>query len=502
MKIKRIPVKKEFGDFQTPLELSRLMVNILNEINICPDIIIEPTCGLGNVLLTAHDFFKPHKAIGIEINNNYCKTLMKQVNSNNKITIINNDIFNSFNALKESIIDTAVCLFIGNPPWITNSDLGSIESINLPKKINIKNLRGIEAITGKSNFDITEYIIIRLLEEFNQQKSVFAFLCKTLVARNILKYCWNNSINYNEAFIFPIDSKKFFNAAVDACYFIIDATEKKITNECKVFDSIERRNYKNTIGLYKKTMIANIDTFESHNYLGTSDYIWRNGIKHDCSKVMEFDIINSSLINGYGEIVDIEDDLIYPLLKSSDIANGKIEIRKKVLVTQQQIGEETDYIKFKYPKAWNYLNSHISDFQKRKSSIYKNKPMFSIFSIGDYSFYPFKIAISGLYKKLNFRLIYPIGNKPVMVDDTCNFIPCKFEAEASSLFSLLTNEETKIFFESIIFWDSKRPITTEILNSLDIKKIASEKSLREHYSILIASNNTIKKDNFIQTGLF
>jgi hypothetical protein len=62
---------------------------------------------------------------------------------------------------------------------------------------------------------------------------------------------------------------------------------------------------------------------------------------------MEFDIIDSKLINGYGEYVGIEDELVYLLLKSSDIANGKLEIRKKVLVTQKKIGEETIYIKNK-----------------------------------------------------------------------------------------------------------------------------------------------------------
>jgi len=502
MKKTHLTTKKEFGDFQTPIELSLLMVSIIKDNNPHPNVIIEPTCGIGNILLTACKYFQPEKALGIEINKSYCKTVSEIINKDKNIMIINNDIFVSLNLLKKEIDDKNICLFIGNPPWVTNSELSAAQSRNLPKKTNIKNLRGIEAITGKSNFDITEYIIIKLLEEFNTRKSIFAFLCKTSVARNILKYCWKNNIYYNEASIFPIDSKKYFDAAVDACYFIIDSTKKKTTNECKVFDSIEKRNYKNTIGLYKNTMIVNMDTFKSHNYIGKSNYNWRNGIKHDCSKVMEFDIIDSSLINGYGETVDIEDDLLYPLLKSSDIANGRIEIRKKVLVTQKQIGEDTDYIQSKYPKTWQYLNDHASDFEKRKSSIYKNKPKFSIFSIGDYCFYPYKIAISALYKNINFKMLYPINEKPVMVDDTCNFISCNTESEANVLFYLLTDERTRIFLESIIFWDSKRPITTEILNLIDLNKIANEINLDKHYSVLTEYNNTTYKKDLGQIRLF
>ena len=99
-------------------------------------------------------------------------------------------------------------------------------------------------------------------------------------------------------------------------------------------------------------------------------------------------------------------------------------------------------------------------------------------------------------------MIYPINERPVMVDDTCNFVSCKNESEANVLFCLLTDERTRIFPESIIFWDSKRPITTEILNLIDLKKIADEKYLDEHYSILINYNKTIHKDDLVQIGLF
>jgi hypothetical protein len=249
-------------------------------------------------------------------------------------------------------------------------------------------------------------------------------------------------------------------------------------------------------------MIVDINNFTSYNYLGKSDYIWRNGIKHDCSKVMELAVVGSNLINGYGEIVEIEDDLLFPLLKSSDIANGNLETCKKVIITQRKVGEETFYIKDRFPKAWEYLNYHIEDFQKRKSSIYKNKPPFSIFSIGEYSFSPVKIAISGLYKRLSFQILFPVNGKTIMVDDTCNYISCKTKAEADILYSLLTCAENINFLNSIIFWDSKRPITTEVLNSIDLKKIACKYSLEEQYNVITDLNDLIEKENTMQIALF
>jgi hypothetical protein len=469
-----IKQKKEFGDFQTPLELSRLMLEIVKEKDIRPGIIVEPTCGVGNILLSSFNVFSPEALIGVEINASYCHRLSKAIGKSSTITIINKDIFGTIGIIKKEISKYHSCLFIGNPPWATNSALSAINSMNLPVKENIKGLRGIEAITGKSNFDIAEYIILKLIEEYHLYNSIYAFLCKTSVARNILKYCWKNNFFYKEASIYPIDSKKYFDAAVDACFFVIDFSEKSTIKECNVYDSIESKSYSNTLGYFNNKMIVDINNFNSHNYLGKSEYIWRSGIKHDCSKVMELDMVGKNLVNGYGETVDIEDDLVFPLLKSSDIAKGNLSARKKVIVTQRNIGDETLYIKDRFPKTWKYLNCHIEDFQKRKSSIYRNKPLFSIFSIGAYSFSSIKIAISGLYKHISFQMLLAKDEKPIMLDDTCNYISCKTEAEANMIYALLTSKENIDFLNSIIFWDSKRPITTEILNSINLKRLANE----------------------------
>ena len=492
----------EFGDFQTPNSLTKFMLDILVERKISPTIIIEPTCGVGGILLAAHKKFSPKKTVGIEINKKYTDQISLEISPYDNIEIINGDIFDSSKIIETKINNEGISLFIGNPPWVTNSGVAAIDGTNVPVKENLKDLRGIDAITGKSNFDISEYILLKLIERFNETKCVFAFLCKTIVARNLLKWTWDNNIPYKYSEIFPIDSKKYFNAAVDACFFIIDFTEKNGVKECKVYDSIETRNFISTHGFYKKKIIVDINQFISHNYFGKSEYIWRNGIKHDCSKVMELDENAGVLFNGYGEIVDIECDLLYSLLKSSDLAKAVITFRKKVIVTQTKVGEQTIGIKQFYPKTWSYLSKYKTELDSRKSSIYKNKPSFSIFSIGDYSFRPYKIAISGLYKKINFQIIEPVNGKPVMVDDTCNFISFDTEAEAQLIFGLLTSSEVTTFLNATIFWDSKRPITTEVLNSIDLRKVAATLGLEEHYKKLCLMNSITNSDNILQANLF
>lgn len=118
-----------------------------------------------------------------------------------------------------------------------------------------------------------------------------------------------------------------------------------------------------------------------------------------------------------------------------------------------------------------YLNKYKHLLDKRKSIIYKNKPPFSIFGVGKYSFSYWKIAISGLYKNLNFKLIGPHHNKPVMFDDTVYFLPLDNRKQAEEIYSLLNTDEAKNFLTAHIFWDAKRPITTSILNKLNISKL-------------------------------
>lgn len=500
--MKTLNHKIEFGDFQTPENLVELIVEFLVQKNISPDIIIEPTCGIGNILLAVNKALHPKKTIGIEINKNYVEYLSEKINSNDYIEIVNADIFQFLNELPARVNVNKIILLVGNPPWVTNSKISNINGENLPIKKNIKKLRGIEAITGKSNFDIAEFILMRLIELFYKHKSYFVFLCKTIVARNLLKFCWDKSIYYNEAAIYPIDAAKYFNAFVDSCLFFIDFSSQKNNQTCDIYDSLEKQNLLKKHGYYCKKLIVDIDNFKSHNFFGKSDYVWRNGVKHDCAKVMELIIKPEGLINGYQEIVKIEEDLLYPLFKSSDLFKPDVKLRKKVIITQKNVGDDTSYIQKYYPKTWRYLENHQEDFILRKSSVYKNKPKYSIFSIGDYSFMPFKIAISGLYKKINFKLLSPYENKSVLLDDTCNFISCETQEEAEFIYNLLLSEETLAYLNSLIFWDSKRPITTEILNSINLQKIAASLNLKDDYDFFVAKNSSTLKTYIYQKTLF
>lgn len=70
----------EFGDFQTPNRLAIAVCKRLALLGILPDVVIEPTCGLGSFVLAAEEIFPDAKNIsGFEINETYLESLVKRV---------------------------------------------------------------------------------------------------------------------------------------------------------------------------------------------------------------------------------------------------------------------------------------------------------------------------------------------------------------------------------------------------------------------------------------
>jgi hypothetical protein len=298
-------------------------------------------------------------------------------------------------------------------------------------------------------------------------------LCKNSVARKILSYAWKNEYNISESRKYLIDAQFHFNAAVDACLLICNFNPQAKSTKCKIFSSLKDNTPSSEIGYKDGLLIANINCYERWNHLKGNGLQWRSGIKHDCSKVMELYKEGEYFINGLGEKVELEDFYLYPMLKSSELVNSRKPSRW-MIVTQKAIGRDTSIIKEKAPKTWKYLNDHKEYFAKRGSSIYRNKPQFSIFGVGDYSFSPWKVAISALYKKLEFTIVGLWENKPIVLDDTQNFLPFWSHEDAERILEILNSNSAKEFYKAFIFWDEKRPITVSLLKYLDFDKIYSK----------------------------
>ena len=351
--------------------------------------------------------------------------------------------------------------------------MGLIGGSNLPEKTNFQGHSGFAAKTGKSNFDIAEWMLIRLIESLQGIPAAVAMLCKTATARKVLRHAWVNGLNVGPSSLHLIDASAHFGVSVGACLLYAHTGKGDAETTATVYPDLSFERPQQTFGMFGGELVSDIDTYRAlRDFNGLEYRKWRSGVKHDAAKVMEFRREGSVFVNGFGESYELESEYLYPLLKSSDLANGRLRPARYVLLTQRRISDETGRLRDGAPKTWQYLLDHGRQLDKRRSSIYTKRPRFSVFGIGDYTFAPAKVAISGLYKRPLFQSVGASEGRPIVLDDTCYFIPCGSKAEAYFFASLLNSKTAQRFISSLIFTDAKRPITIDVLKRIDLKKLA------------------------------
>lgn len=482
-------MSNEFGDYQTPLALAQRVIEVIKSDKIQYTHMVEPTFGDGHFIISAMKHMPSITSIsGFELQQEHFENTVTNVDPDTGVNlnlqckdIFSGEIQSLFSSSESNIV-------LGNLPWVTVSQLSALESKNIPKKTNIKGLRGFDALTGKSNFDIAEYISLLLMHELSQlgKPSTLAVLVKNIVAQNILRYLPSSNLRPTSMAVYEFNAKKEFNVSADAGLMVIRFGEKNSAMKdqftADVYDLEHPENIKSRFGWVNNKFVSNVDQYTSSEMIDhVCDWDWRSGVKHDAGKVMELSPKSGAFTNGLGETVTLEPNLIYPLVKSSDIRKQDIhsEFRKYLLLPQNQMGQDTSYIKEKYPLTWTYLKDHLSYFANRKSSIYKNKDQFAVFGIGKYSFAKYKVAVSGMYKIPKFSILPSLAGKPVMGDDTVYFLGFSRESDAVICAAVLNSRKVQDLLSSLVFISSKRPYTKDILKRIDIVAALNELSLSE-----------------------
>ena len=480
----------EFGDFQTPPALAGRVMEFLRSRGLEPRTVLEPTCGLGSFVEASLASFAGSYVVAYDINPDYVhKTaaLERLPSTQERLTCRVGNFFTQDWTTTISSFQEPV-LIVGNPPWVTASDLGSLGSANLPEKSNFQNRRGLDAVTGKSNFDIAEWMLLKLLDAARNRDVTVAMLVKTSVARRVLTHLWSTGVSVAGAGIFRFDAAAHFGVSADACLFYCRIGAFS-SFDCLVGDLDRPGIAHGQIGWRDGTLVSDPVAYDRRRSLLTSvtessAVRWRSGVKHDCSAVMELQREEGGrFVNGNGERVELEPEYIYPLLKSADLAHGRVrKTRRWLLITQGRPGEDTSVIAKRAPNTWAYLSAHGNQLDGRRSSIYRNRPRFSVFGVGPYTFAPWKVATSALHKRLAFNMVGPIEERPVVFDDTCYHVSCESALEAQLVTNILNAECSRELLSSLIFWDAKRPITTETLQRLDLGKAAMQIGLGDEFA--------------------
>ena len=517
---KRANSALEWGDFQTPPALCRRVAEVLASIGFAPATVVEPTCGVGGLLCATLSQFPGAVGWGVEIDPEKCGVAESNL-ADCRHRVERRDFYRvDWDAELGAL--PAPRLVVGNPPWVTSAELGKAGvSRNLPSKSiasAAQPLRGLDAITGAANFDVSEFMLCRLLLALRDPGDGLAMLVKTSVARRVLCFAWDQKLPGRGA-CYAFDARREFGVAVDATLLVwryvaepgvpegedpaqCDTAESSAPEEesANLFHLADPGTLQSVFGRRDGLLVSDLAAFERHRNFWRSEsphstslhtntvapsreydyetFRWRSGVKHDCSRVFELHGNGTTLHNGKDDAIDLEREWVYPLCKGSALHRGDAVGSRWIVMPQRRVGEDTGVLQQRAPKVWSYLQSHAEALSARRSSIYRSRPPFSIFGVGDYSFRPWKVAISGLHKSLRFRLLGPHEGQPVLFDDTVYFLGFDDGEVARRVWRGLLSEEVQQFLRSVVFWDTKRPITAKLLGQLDLGQVCAVDSSR------------------------
>ena len=466
------------GDFQTPSALVAKVLKVLGPVGELWPRVLEPTCGTGNFIRGLIHLASPPREIkAFELQDTHVRRA-DRVASRGGSTLVEVRKANLFKIdLRRELKWTGngPLLVIGNPPWITSAEIGSLGGVNLPKKSNLRGLQGFDAVTGESNFDLAEHIWIKLLKELAPERPTIAMLCKMAVARNVLRFAHQKSLPLEQVSIRKIDAGKWFHAAVEACLLCVQVGSDAVDIEAQVYSDLDSRHPESVLAVRGGT-VTDLTGYDRTAFMdGVCPVSWRQGLKHDAAAVMELKESEGRLTNKFGDEVTVESDYVYPLLKGSDLFKQAQPVpRLFTIVTQRKLREPTERLQTEAPLLWAYLDTNAAFFAKRKSAVFKGQGQFAIFGIGDYSFANYKVAVAGMYKTPRFRVVRPFRGRPVMLDDTCYFVPCTSPAHAALIAGLLNHPICQDFIASVTFRGAKRPITKAILQRIDLNALAKK----------------------------
>lgn len=464
--------KISLGDFQTPERVADAACAALQRKGIHPQVLVEPSCGEGHLVAAALKHFPTiREAYCIDIQPGHEPAFWRNVSPWSKQAHVEFVVADAFeHAFPVHEFTGHDVLILGNPPWVTNSRQSRLGSSNVPRKSNIKHVRGIEAMTGKGTFDIAEALATRVARDLAGPSTWMGIICKTSVVKNLVRDAALLGLRLSGMEMHAFDAKKEFGVSVAGAFFIARSGAGE-EMECTVHDLIEQSPRYPPFGWHAGKFVSDIPSYKAVAHLdGKSPCTWRQGIKHDAARVMLLhDSGNGMFVNGNGETVSLEPDVLFPFIKGSRLRGDLVTASDTfAIMTQTCLADDTAGLESRAPGAWRYLVDHAPALDGRKSAIYKNRPRFCLFGVGDYAFKPFKVAIASFYKQPRFSLISPIHGKPAMLDDTCYYVSFDDLPQATCMLAALGSPLARAFLAAISFRDGKRIYSKEILSRLDV----------------------------------
>ncbi len=460
-----------------------------------------------------------------------------KLHSINKNKIWSKIIQNSFAPLLFSEFDYV----IGNPPWIKWEFLSQEykeKLSNLYLKIyKLYSYKGMKAGMGFAHDDISIVFTYVCIDKYLKKNGRLGFVLKQTLYRGIASKEFRKFKIEKADGITPIkatvvhdllDLKPFKGSNSETSVIVMVKGEdttypvpyiewhvkdgESITEDLEL-SQVFQKTYpipkyaspdSNTDDPTNPWIISEDITSERPTIIGTNHYEVHHGVVNDLNSVFIINILedkdkyllieNSNIGRKKVKSVKalVERDLIFPLLKPRHIK--KWEIRGEpydIILPHTKYGRnnETELME-EQPKTYHYLLTYKDELLGRKSRWFKgnDKPFYTLFGIGEYTFKPYKVVWSMIGYLPYFAVASSfndgfIGDKILIPDNTIGYISFDDLDEAFYVCAILNSNFAKKIF-SRKSTKSKWGISKELVESVPISAFHPKNKIHKELSEL------------------
>jgi len=465
----------------------------------------------------------------------------------NKNRIWTKIIQNSFAPLLFSNFD----FVIGNPPWIKWEFL----SDEYKKKLGVLYLhiyklysyKGMKAGMGFAHDDISIVFTYVCMDKYLKDGGVLSFVLKQTLYKSIAGKEFRKFTIEKEDSAIPVKVlkvhdllklKPFKYSGSETSITIIEKGKETVYPVPYIlWDIQEGSSIEESMSLdeVKKAVLAiNLDAYPDPSTNDPTD-VWilvrkgekpiktlqtsnsyevRHGVVNDLNSVFFIKIldkVNGNLLIENVQIgkkkvrnvkTKIEKDLIYPIIKPRHIKKWIIKGYYYIIIPHKKHGRNNESeLRINYPKTYKYLFSFKRELLKRASRWFKggDKPFYSLFGIGDYTFKPFKVVWSSIGYLPAFAVADKvddkyIGKKEIIPDNTISYIPFDSENEAYYICGILNSELVHKLF-SYRSTKSKWGISISMVKNLPIPKFNPTNKIHNTISVLSKKTHILTKND-------
>lgn len=340
--------------------------------------VIDSAAGSCNFLIPLAKKYPHIQFYGIEKNQYIYEEVLEEIREIPNISYYHGD------AILDDFPIPKCDLYLGNPPFINFSDLDE----SYRKQIRpywleyFPNSKGFKMLLGSSRGDIAQLIFTHTVHRYLKDGGLTGvILPNSLIKGNSATAGFREFYNLKVEKIVDIGSKEAFDNTNRACFYIMAQKGESTTYPITYIQDGQSLN------LIK---IGTDLIEEGISILGTSSYTARQGIN----------TLGANEVFFFKKEVPFKSELIWPLLKSSDILPFSCRASYFILYPYDKSGKliPEDILQKKYPQEYNYLIKHRPILEKRKSR-FAQKHWYGLFGVGEYTSRQYKVVWRGLGAK-------------------------------------------------------------------------------------------------------